>query len=209
MDLTHGLTKEHIDELFDEKNYSHPNPPQGHPLEYIRLTWSLMEEKVMEIQKVEGFPVRPMHDYIYVADLGQPNLTEGGVWLPDEAFKFARYKHLNERYGIVVAIGKGRLMNPGESSLCKQCSSPCKKGKTVRCPKLPALFDEGLELGSTVLFNRRFGSRLGYMFQPEEFAHPLYVRVLDPDKVLALVEGFEPWWDTERGVLHPDLVMSG
>jgi hypothetical protein len=167
------------------------------------------KEKVMEIQMAEGFPVRPMHDYIFVADIGMPAMSQGGIWLPDEAFKFARYKHLNERYGIVVAIGKGRVMEPGTDSLCKQCSWGCPKRKAIICPKLGGLIDEGLKLGSTVMFNRRFGSRLGIQFQPEGFAHPLYVRVLDTDKVLCLVDDFEPWWDTERGVLHPDLLMSG
>lgn len=147
--------------------------------------------------KMEGFPVRPVLDFIYVADLGQPNLSYGGVWLPDEAFKFARYKHLNERYGIVCAIGPGRWKwNARE--------------KTDRLDQqLRGLLDEGLKLGSTVLFNRRFGSRFPLMFQPPGFAHPLYIRVLDPVKTLCLIDDFEPWWDIERGVLHPDLVMSG
>lgn len=146
---------------------------------------------------MEGFPVKPVHDFIYVADLGQPNLSQGGVWLPDEAFKFARYKHLNERYGIVCAIGPGR-----------EKWNPFKK-RSVLDPELPGLLEEGLKLGSTVLFNRRFGSRFPVMFQPPGFTHPLYLRVLDPQKTLCLVDDFEPWWDIERGVLHPDLVMSG
>jgi hypothetical protein len=166
------------------------------------------KEKVMEIRMIEGFPVRPMHDFIFVADLGQPNLSHGGIWLPDEAFTFARYKHLNERYGIVCAIGSGRMMNVRTNEMCQRCSWGCPK-KTMVCPKLAGLHEEGLELGKTVLFNRRFGSRLGLMFQPPGFSHPLYIRVLDPDKVLAFVDDFEPWWDIERGVLHPDLVMSG
>jgi hypothetical protein len=168
----------------------------------------ITKEKAMERRMAEGFPVKPMHDYIFVADLGMPSQSQGGVWLPDEAFTFARYKHLNERYGIVVAIGPGRMMDPRKDSLCQGCSWRCPK-KTRLCPKLAGLIDEGLDLGSTVMFNRRFGSRLGMMFQPDGFAHPLYMRVLDPDKVLALVDDFKPWWDTERGVLHPDLVMSG
>lgn len=179
-------------------------------LDHINLTFGLVQkEKEMEIQMMEGFPVRPMHDYIFVADIGMPAQSQGGIWLPDEAFKFARYKHLNERYGIVCAIGKGRWMNPATDSLCGTCSWACSKKKPRLCPKLAALCGEGLELGSTVMFNRRFGSRLGMMFQPPGFSHPLYVRVLDPDKVLCLVEDFEPWWDIERGILHPDLVMSG
>jgi len=179
-------------------------------LDHINLTFTLQsKEKAMERRMVEGFPVKPMHDYIFVADLGMPAQSQGGIWLPDEAFTFARYKHLNERYGIVVAIGPGRVMHPKEHSLCKQCSWPCPKTREVNCPKLAGLYDEGLDLGSTVMFNRRFGSRLGLMFQPEGFSHPLYVRVLDPDKVLCLVDDFEPWWDTEKGVLHPDLLMSG
>ena len=162
----------------------------------------------MERQKMDGFPVKPLHDYIFVADLGMPSQSQGGIWLPDDAFKFARYKHLNERYGIVCAIGPGRLMASRKESLCRNCSWKCRQG-AITCPKLQGLVNEGLQLGSVVMFNRRFGSRLGIMFQPPEFSHPLYVRVLDPDKVLSLVDDFEPWWDTEKGVLHPDLVMSG
>lgn len=150
------------------------------------------------VQMMEGFPVKPLHDFVFVADLGQPNLSQGGVWLPDEAFKFGRYKYLNERYGIVCAIGAGRTK---WSTMQK---------KLIVDQALPDLIDgEGLALGTTVMFNRRFGSRLGYMFQPECFSHPLYIRVLDPEKVLCLVEDFEPWWDIERGVLSPDLIMSG
>jgi len=151
-----------------------------------------------DMQMMEGFPVKPMHDYIFVADLGQPNLSQGGVWLPDEAFKFGRYKYLNERYGVVCAIGPGKMR---WSAMQK---------KLIVDPALSDLIDgEGLVLGSMVMFNRRFGSRLGYMFQTEGFSHPLYVRVLDPEKVLCIVENFEPWWDIERGVLSPDLIMSG
>lgn len=206
------LTKELVDELFDAAKEG-PGPceeieAERRTLDYITLRFTL-KEKAMETQMMEGFPVRPMHDYIFVADLGMPSQSQGGIWLPDEAFKFARYKHLNERYGVVCAIGKGRIMQPGIDSLCRQCPWDCPKKKSILCPKLGGLIDEGLELGSTVMFNRRFGSRLGLMFQPPGFAHPLYIRVLDPDKTLCLVDDFEPWWDIERGILHPDLVMSG
>lgn len=200
------LTRELVRDLFDEKNYPCPPPMPSPPWQLPKF--NPKEKVVKKMKKMEGFPVRPMHDFIFVADLGMPNQSQGGVWLPDEAFKFARYKHLNERYGIVCAMGPGRMMNNRQESLCKDCTIRCSEGAII-CPKLRGLQDEGLKLGSVVMFNRRFGTRLGLMFQPPEFAHPLYMRVLDPDKVLCLVENFNPWWDTERGVLHPDLLMSG
>lgn len=148
----------------------------------------------MERQMMDGFPIKPMNDFIFIADLGQPNKSHGGIELPDEDVTFARYKLFDERYGMVVAIGPGR----------RRWSKLLKKEIID-----PDLEDLGLSLGDIVIFNRRMGSRLGIKWQPPGVPIPVFIRVLDPMKALARVDGFEPWWDLEKGILNPDGIMTG
>ena len=142
---------------------------------------------------MEGFPVKPLVDYIFVADLGQPNRTESGVILGDSE-NFARYKHTDSRWGIVCAVGPGRL----------------KYSTTLKRYIIdPALKSLGLKLGDTVIFSRRLGTRINMKFHPPGVPVPLFIRVLDPTKVSAIVDDFVPWWDIEESVLRPDVIMSG
>lgn len=147
-----------------------------------------------EVQVVDGLKLRPLKDFIYVASLGQPDMSEGGLYLGDDPNTFGRYKHSDSRYGIVIAIGPGRPVYVS-------------KLKRVR------YIVPGVKLGDVVLFSRRMGSRLGggIKFKPEGwgFKQPLYIRVLDTDKIAAIVEDFKPWWNVEESQLDPDGIMTG
>jgi len=158
---------------------------------------AVFEEEEMEkpqVQMMDGFPVKPMLDYIFVADLGQPNRDQSGLFLGDNPQTFARYKHTDHRFGIVCAIGPGREVY---------------SRKLRRTIIHPALAELGLKLGDVVVFNRRFGSRLGLKWQPPGVPVPVFVRVLDPDKTLAIADDFRPWWDIAESVLDPDGIMTG
>lgn len=145
-------------------------------------------------QIMEGFPMKPILDYIFVADLGQPNRDQSGIFLGDDPNTFARYKHSDVRYGIVCAIGPGRYFYNK------------KLKKEVIDSRLSSL---GLKIGDVVVFGRRFGSRLGIKWQPPGVPIPVFIRVLDPDKVMAVADDFQPWWDIEESVLDPNGMMTG
>lgn len=149
----------------------------------------------MPVKMMDGFPIRPNLDYIFVADLGQPNKShDGTIYLGDDPKTFSRYKYSDSRYGIVCAMGPGRLRY---SKLLK---------KNIIDPALEGL---GLSIGDVVIFSRRLGTRTAKKFQPPGIPCPLFLRVLDPSKVSAIIDDFEPWWEISEGVLHPDLIMSG
>lgn len=139
-------------------------------------------------KKVPEWPWRPILDYIFVADYGQPDRSEGGLYLGD--FDFGGYKFDTWRYGEVIAIGPGR---PGKHGVIK------------------AMPD--IKLGDVVMFSRKHGTRL-----PGEirYVHPtiqskdgLLVRVLDPMKTVAVIEGFKPWWNVADRQLDPGIHFSG
>lgn len=150
----------------------------------------------MDRQVMEGFPVTPMCDYIFVADLGQPTESEGGIIIPVDSDRHSRYRAGDWRYGVVCAIGPGRVIASGK--LCGRVKAD-----------LPAMIEEGLRVGCVVVFNRRVGTRMPVKFQPPGVDVPLFVRVLDPMKVEAIVDDFKPWWNIADGVLDPSRDMSG
>lgn len=123
---------------------------------------------------VEGFDYTPTSFYIFVADYGQPQMSKGGIYYGGE---HTAYRADQWRYGEVIGIGPGKITRKG-----------------IRIP-VP-----DIDLGDVVLFSRRHGTRLGLRYH-----HPTYktrdgllVRVLDPDKTVAIMRGFEPWWDVQE-----------
>lgn len=141
-------------------------------------------------QKIDGFPYWARRNYIFVADYGQPDQSQGGIYLGD--FDFGAYRHDSWRFGEVIAIGPGLLRADGTRS------------------------DMGeVKLGDVVMFSRKHGTRL-----PGEvrYKHPTYpnakegllVRVLDyPDKTVSVVAPFTPWWDVAARQLDPGIHFSG
>lgn len=136
----------------------------------------------------DGFPVRPIRKFLYVVEYGQPNKSEGGVYLgnvemvgANEDTQFGRYRMSEWRFGKVVALGS-------------------------------TVFEQGdIKLNDVVIYSRRFGSRLGkaHRFKVPEYKVPLNVRVFSLEQIVGVVEGFEPWWDVEDSQLDPDGVMTG
>lgn len=152
-----------------------------------------------EAKRVEGFPIKPIKDFLYVVEYGQPNRSEGGIILGNvemigasEDTEFGRYRMSEYRYGKVIAIGPGK---PRYNKKTKEWFTP----------------EIEIKLGDVVLYSRRFGSRLGkaHRFKVPEFGVPLNVRVFDISQIVAVVEGFEPWWDVEESQLDPDGTMTG
>jgi co-chaperonin GroES (HSP10) len=154
--------------------------------------------------KIDGCPVVPRRDYVFVADYGKPNRTRGGIFMPTgAAHDYPAYKFDLWRYGEVIAIGPGkRRVN--------------KKGHLIggRVP-MP-----DIKLGDVVLFSRKHGTRseLRYkhpVLSTDRYAEGsdlegLLIRVLDPEKIVAVVEDFEPWWDPEECTpVTPSQIMSG
>jgi co-chaperonin GroES (HSP10) len=140
------------------------------------------------MQQAEGWPYRPRSSYIFVADLGQPDRTKGGILLGD--FDFGTYRFDMWRYGEVIAIGPGRLLSSGHRE------------------QMPSL-----NIGDVVIFSKKHGSRL-----PGEirYQHPKYVssegllvRVLDPTKTIAVVPSFDPWWAVADRQIDPSIHFSG
>jgi len=136
----------------------------------------------------ERFPWRPILDYIFVADYGQPDRSEGGLFLGD--FNFGNYRFDHWRYGEVIAMGNGRFNADG-----------------IRMP-MPEI-----SVGDVVIFSRKHGTRLP---GDVRFAHPRYpspngllVRVLDPSKTVGVCEGFVPWWDVASRQIDPGSEFSG
>jgi len=148
-----------------------------------------MEKGIM----VEGFNIRPLHDFVFVCDYGQPDMTSGGIYYGDSKTQFGRYRASEWRYGEVIAIGPGRIGPDGS--------------------RLPM---PDIKLGEVVMFSRKHGTRLpGDM----RFKHPKYssgpaadgllIRVLDPEKCQAVDDGFQPWWNVQESQLDPAGVMTG
>jgi len=143
---------------------------------------------VLYKDRFDGFPIQPVRKFLYVVEFGQPNKSEGGVYLGSVTMighsndsQFGRYRLSEWRYGKVVALGS-EVIKHGE-----------------------------IELGDVVLYSRRFGSRLGIAnrFKIPEYKEPLNVRVFSMDQIVGVVEGFEPWWDVEESQLDPDGTMTG
>jgi hypothetical protein len=150
-------------------------------------------------QRVEGFPIRPVKDFVYAVEYGQPDRSEGGVLYGGltmvgaaEDTQFGRYRMSEWRYGQVVAIGAGKP----------------RWDKKLKCDVVP---DVPFRLGDTVMYSRRFGSRLGaeYRFRIPEYDRPLNVRVFSVDQIVAVVDDFVPWWNVEESQLDPSATMSG
>lgn len=137
---------------------------------------------------VPGWRWMPVGEFIFVVDYGQPLQTKSGIFLGD--YDHGSYKFDTWRYGEVIAIGPGKLTAVGQ---------------------LPM---PDIKLGDVVCFSRKHGTRL-----PGEvrFHHPTYtskdgllVRVLDPDKTVAVVHGFTPWWDVVASArVNPGSMFSG
>jgi len=159
-----------------------------------------METELREPQKMEGFPLRPQKNYAYVLELGVPDKSPGGIYFGSEAMlglkerRFGRYQSSEERYGVVVAIGPGKL----------------RYSKAIR----EFILDPPpeVELDDVVMFSRKHGSRFhaDLRFEVERFKDvSLNIRALDPSQVMAVCDDFEPWWDVEEARQDPDGVMTG
>ena len=147
-------------------------------------------------RRVDGFPIRPRLDYIFVADFGQPDCTPGGIFIGDDAKQFWRYRFDLWRFGEVVAIGPGRPREePGEDGTLPRVLIPMPE----------------ISIGDTVMFSRKHGTRLGdgWTFEIPKYNRPLLLRVLDPEKCVAVLPGFDPWWNVEQSQLNPDGMMTG
>src|SRR5210317_1372052 len=88
--------------------------------------------------RFEGFAITPIRKFLYVVEFGQPDRSEGGVFLGNvtmlgesEDTQFGRYRQSEWRYGKVIAVGS-EVLRRGE-----------------------------IDLGDVVIYSRRFGSRLG------------------------------------------------
>lgn len=143
---------------------------------------------IAEGQRIEGFPIIPIKKFLYVVEYGQPNKSEGGIYLGSETMlgatedtQFGRYRLSEWRYGKVVAIGS-TVADQGE-----------------------------IKLEDVVMYSRRFGSRLAAdnRFKVPEYSEPLNVRVFSVDQIEGVVDDFEPWWDVEESQLDPDGTMTG
>lgn len=160
-----------------------------------------------EGQRVEGCPIKPRLDFIYVADYGKPNRTRGGIFLPEgAAFDYPAYRFDLWRYGEVIAIGPGRPAKDKKTGLERA------DGKLVPMPDI--------KLGDVVMFSRKHGSRLGYRYKHpvlttkqyalDDTLNGLLIRILDPEKCVAICDDFEPWWDPEECTpVSPSQIMSG
>lgn len=140
-------------------------------------------------KKADGFPFRPIRNFIFVADYGQPDKSEGGLFLGN--FDFGGYRFDLWRYGEVIGIGPG-IQHP----------------KTHAWLPMP-----DVKIGDVVLFSRKHGTRLHggirYMHPTIKSREGLLVRVLDPEKTVAVVEDFKPWWDVGSRQLDPGIDFSG
>lgn len=145
-------------------------------------------------QKADGFPIRPLNFYIYVADFGQPDRSSGGIIYGDSTKEYGRYRMSEWRHGEVIAIGPGGILPNGNRS------------------KMPAV-----NIGDVVMFSRKHGTRLPgeLRYQHPKYTgdHPaaqgLLIRVLDPWKCQAVCEGFVPWWDVQGSQMDPSKTLSG
>lgn len=137
--------------------------------------------------RVDGFQFEPVLNRIFVCDYGQPNVTKGGLIIPDSAKEFYRYRNSEWRFGEVLAIGPGMFNAHGKRMLMPE-----------------------VKLGDRVAFSRKHGSRLPGDLRYE---HPEYgsllIRVLDPEKCVAVLKDFDPWWDVRLSQLDPSGMMSG
>ena len=141
----------------------------------------------MDGRRVKGLGFEPILNRIFVADYGQPETSEGGIIIGDSSDQFGRYRFSEWRYGEVLAVGPGTFNA---------------RGKRLPMPDL--------KVGEVVMFSRKHGTRLpGDM----RYEHPRYgdllIRVLDPDKAQAIVDGFVPWWNVQQSQLDPAGVMTG
>lgn len=152
-----------------------------------------MEKETARGVCVEGFNIRPILDFVFVCDYGQPDMTTGGLYYGDSRTQFGRYRASEWRHGEVIAIGPGRLGS---------------KGSRLPMPDIV--------LGAVILFSRKHGTRLPGDLR---FKHPKYstgpaaagllIRVLDPEKCQAVCEEFQPWWNVQDSQLDPGGVMTG
>lgn len=159
-----------------------------------------------EAQMIEGCPVIPRLDFIYVADYAQPNRTRGGIYLPKgAAFDYPSYRFDIWRYGEVIAIGPGRPATD-------------KRGREKADGTLRPMPD--LKLGDVVMFSRKHGGRTGLRYKHpvlttkryalDDTLSGLLIRIIDPNQCQAVIEDFEPWWDPEECTpVSPSQIMSG
>lgn len=159
-----------------------------------------METELREAQKEKGFPLRPQRNFAYVLELGVPDRSQGGILFGSEEMLgkkeriFGRYQMSEERFGVVVAIGPGKM----------------RRSKILGMDILDPPPD--VELGDVVMFSRKHGSRLhaDVRFEVERFKGvSLNIRVLDPSQVMAVWDDFKPWWDVEEARQDPGGVMTG
>jgi len=148
----------------------------------------------MTARRAKGFPISPRADLVFVADYGQPDMTEGGLMIGDSGTDYWRYRANDWRFGEVIAIGPGPWSEDGSRRL-----------------PMPRI-----EIGDVIMFSRKHGTRLpGDM----RYKHPLYskgpaadgllIRVLDPMKCQAVCADFKPWWNVHLSQLEPSNTMTG
>ena len=147
--------------------------------------------------RAKNFPIIPRLDYIYVVDFGQPDRSKGGILIPDETAKqFWRYRYDLWRFGEVVALGPGRPFEEYDVDL-----DAVPEGLMPMPP---------IKIGDKIMFSRKHGTRLGsgWTFKIAKYNKPLLIRVIDPEKCVAVLD-FDPWWNVEKSQLNPDGVMTG
>jgi co-chaperonin GroES (HSP10) len=153
-----------------------------------------MEKETPRGVSVEGLGFVALHDFVFVCDYGQPDMSTGGIYYGDSKTEFGRYRMSEWRFGEVISIGPGRKDEDGN--------------------RLP--MPEEIEIGSVIMFSRKHGTRMPGDLR---FKHPKYstgpaaegllIRVLDPEKCQCLAEGFEPWWNVQESQLDPGGVLTG
>jgi len=125
--------------------------------------------------------IRALSFFIYLAELGQPDVSKGGIVLPDGEEASGRYFDSEWRFGLVLAVG------PGHRS---------RKGKLIPMGE-PMV-------GDVVMYSRRVGQKLDMQYDHPEYGR-LWIRVIDKNQCDCVVEDFVPWWDPEKCQKSPKM----
>jgi len=132
-----------------------------------------------EARTVPELGITPIGPYAWVVELGQPDRTESGLYVPDNDETHWQYRNSEWRFGKVVAVGPDRTEGK------KRRSAP------------------DVELGDYVLFSRRHGTRLEVQFEGQ------WLRILDVNQIVGVVEDWVPWWNPAECQKRPSGTMTG
>lgn len=135
----------------------------------------------------DSFGLKAMGNIIMVAEYGQPTKSAGGIEYPDFGDMGPRYKQMDGRFGEVVSLGSGVRRKNGTLITFEQI---------------------GLKVGDVVVFSKRWGAKLRIQHDHPRWGK-LWIRALDPNQVVGVVDGFEPWWNPAEAQIDPDGVFNG